>query len=102
KGVKFRKRRHGGRRDEAIEDHRHALLARRKRGAENRRQLMPAERRREGERIVHQRGMSRERLIDDRALARKASIVDPGAAPCPARAATTKKTSSNSGRSRRV
>ena len=73
--------------DEAVEQHRNALPPRRERRAENGGKFAAAERRSDRERIVQQPGMTRERRIDDGALARQAVLVDAGAAAGPARAA---------------
>ena len=65
------------------------MLCRRaaKRRAENGGELAAAERRRDPERIVEHGGVTGERAVDDRALAREAFVVDAGAAAGPARAA---------------
>jgi hypothetical protein len=54
--VELRERRHGGGADKAVEQHRDAPLPRRERGAEQRREFAPAQRRGDPQRIAERAG----------------------------------------------
>ncbi len=77
----------------AIQHDRNLLPARRQHGAQDGRELAATERSREHQRVLERYGMAGERLIDDGALARKAFVVEAGAAADPARAAAAQQAS---------
>jgi hypothetical protein len=91
KAPRRQQRQRGGRggADEAVQQHRHAVAARRQHGAQDRRKLPPAHGSGKRQRVAAQRLVARQRGIDRPRLARQSGIVDTGAAsrPIHARAA---------------
>ena len=82
--VETRQRQHGRCRDKPVEQHRYAVPPRRQHGAGDRSQFAAAERRRHGKGIPENVAVKMQAGLDRRALARKAAIIDAGAAAGPA------------------